>query len=451
MHYLNLDTNSRGLPAWAETLRQHTTRQLHLPDYQENTHSVAELRAWLEAQPETAACLAEAQRKPGESQILYLRSSDPAWLNLPWRLAVADLPNVQLVATPIISELPAYEEVISLPFRILVMISSPVDQEAFRKLDYETEEYRIIQALSPLVEKGLVYIEFTEDGSLEALKRKLSERPYHVLHFIGHGNYHQGVGVLELEEPNTLKQQLVSATEMVEALRSPGINIPPLVVLSACKTAQGREAADQAGMAFTLIREGATSVVAMNESIRDDYAILFASRLYQYIAEGETLPSAFKIATGAIRGKEFEEYQGKREPIQWLIPELIVSQQVLRLIDPQGEKELLVTESSIFELTEAGVRLTRKPGTVFVGRRKERSELLSAVAQQQPILLLGMGGVGKTALAAQLLHGLSLQNPGTNLLVFNELTFKAHAVFERLLALLTEDRRRFAQSQLKAA
>ncbi|MDX1908453.1 MAG: tetratricopeptide repeat protein [Bacteroidia bacterium] len=457
MHYLNLDTTFRSLPAWADTLRQHTTRDLLYNEKEAYTHSVPELRTWLEAQPETAACLAEAQRKPGESQILYLRSSDPAWLNLPWRKAVTDLPNVQIVATPVLEALPQYAPAIAPPFRILVMISAPVDQETHRKLDYETEEHRIIQALSPLIEQGQVYIDFTDDGSLEALRRKLAERPYHALHFSGHGTYQKGVGMLELENPNTLTQQLVPADAFVQALTATPAHTPPLVVLSACQTAQGDEATDQAGLAHTLVRAGVPAIVAMNESIRDDYAILFASRLYQYIAQGETLPYAFKTATEAIRGAESKEYEKRKgekvnpEPYQWLIPELLVAKEVLRLVDTQRRPEELLPGSHVFEFTDSGVELVLQRGKAFVGRRKERSELMSALAQQKPILLLGMGGVGKTALAAQLLHGLSLQNPGTNLLVFNELTFKTNAVFERLLALLTEERRRFAQSQLEAA
>ncbi|MCB0579552.1 MAG: hypothetical protein KDD10_09630 [Phaeodactylibacter sp.] len=63
------------------------------------------------------------------------------------------------------------------------MIASPEDDSA--RLSYEAEEDQVIRAFQPLYEHGQVQIDFTEDGALPGLKRKLRENHYHILYFRG--------------------------------------------------------------------------------------------------------------------------------------------------------------------------------------------------------------------------------------------------------------------------
>ena len=411
---------------------------------------LSSLRTILKEQAESAACL-KAARTSTVPRILLLRSANPAFLNLPWRLAFTEFPWVYVVCSPIISDEKAFSpSPASMPLRVLVMVSAPVDMEPYRKLNYEEEERLIIQALSPLVEKGQVYLDFTEDGSLDALRRKLAELPYHVLHFSGHGTFREGTGYLELETPGTLKSVLTPAPEFVETLTHTPQHTPPLVVLSACKTSQGTFGAEQTGLSSALTRAGVAAVIAMNEGIRDDYATAFASRLHEFIADKHPLHEAFKSASERIRGLEYEEYRGAIQPFQWLIPELQVAEKVPVLVDFKGEKETIQPQRAAFQLTEAGMALVREVGTPFIGRRKERSRLLAALHDAKPVVLIrGMGGVGKTALAAQLLNALKAETPQPHCVTLNEISFTPSNLFKEILDLLPLEHKRFVESELE--
>ena len=60
------------------------------------------------------------------------------------------------------------------------------------------------------METGEAEIDFTEDGSLEALERKLSAQRYHILHFSGHAVFKEkdNTGYLQLENPVNLSPDL---------------------------------------------------------------------------------------------------------------------------------------------------------------------------------------------------------------------------------------------------
>lgn len=142
------------------------------------------MRAALEAQPGFPEWLADAQLN---HHLLHLTHSGNELLNLPWRLAVEDAPFLYLTkGLPAEGALPAYEPASALPLKVLVMIASPEDAGAGSRLSYEAEEDQIIRAFQPLYEHGQVQIDFTGDGSLSGLKRKLKENHYHILHFSGH-------------------------------------------------------------------------------------------------------------------------------------------------------------------------------------------------------------------------------------------------------------------------
>ncbi len=85
------------------------------------------------------------------------------------------------------------------------MVSSPEDGEGIKRdswkqrLSYEAEELAILEAFEPLLQKGQVEIDFTPNGSLAALKEKLKENHYHILHYTGHATFDQNnnVGLLQ--------------------------------------------------------------------------------------------------------------------------------------------------------------------------------------------------------------------------------------------------------------
>ena len=96
------------------------------------------------------------------------------------------------------------------------MIAAPEGGDIRHRLSWEKEEGQIIRAFEKLYENADVQIDFTADGSLESLERKLKENHYHILHFSGHGIYKGEKGYLALEDPITMKQQLVAAEDLLK-------------------------------------------------------------------------------------------------------------------------------------------------------------------------------------------------------------------------------------------
>ena len=74
---------------------------------------------------------------------------------------------------------------VALPVRILVVASEPSDMEP---VNATAEKDNIMQALATLRASGAVKVEFCTPPTLEQLRKKLAER-YHVVHFIGHGDF----------------------------------------------------------------------------------------------------------------------------------------------------------------------------------------------------------------------------------------------------------------------
>ena len=78
---------------------------------------------------------------------------------------------------------------VSLPLHILVVMATPKD---LPWLDSD-QEWRVLQdAMRHLIKSGAVTVERLAMASLHDLQRSLRTRPYHVLHFIGHGIFDRG-------------------------------------------------------------------------------------------------------------------------------------------------------------------------------------------------------------------------------------------------------------------
>ncbi|WP_282777976.1 CHAT domain-containing protein, partial [Phaeodactylibacter xiamenensis] len=356
----------------------------------------------LEAQPKIPQIL-EAART--QHQLVQLTHEDNTLLNLPWRLAVEDVPNLFLAKGLPASQQNEQALQNPLPLKVLVMISAPEDTHA--RLSYEEEEDRIIQAFGPLYEHGQVQLDFTEDGSLQSLKQKLKENQYHILHFSGHGTFRDGQGWLELEDGLRMEKQRTSAADFAAVLNAKPEHCPALVLLSSCQTAQGQKEETFKGVSNRLLEIGVPGVVAMGLSISDYFATVFASHLYQQLAEKEPLHRAFQSAVRYTQQEEARLFP-KQPPAQWMIPQLYTNGTVSDLVDWKAAYTPLAFQNYKFITGQHALLLERHKGYQFLGRRRERRQALPLLMNKQPVLLRGQGGVGKTAMAEHLVQRLAL-------------------------------------------
>ncbi len=351
-------------------------------------------------------------------------------LNLPWGIAVDpvcksplnEIKQFLLSKNSLLRE-PDKRELTGGPLKILIMISSPKDSGIKGRLSYEEEERQILHALEPLFKQGEIEIDFTENGSLDALERKIKRNNYHILHFSGHGVFDEEKkeGFLQLEDDISLKAELVKGDDFAKALLKDKHTIA-LVVLSSCQTAQANLEKGIAGITGTLLQKGIPAVISMGLSIQDKYATSFASHFYTQIANKESLLEAFYDARRMIKREEAQDIIDKRLnmiPMQWLIPNLY-------LTDNTGivnwDKPFEHTKPESLNIVYANTVLEKSDlrKEEFIGRREDLSNILPALFDKKPVLLKGQGGIGKTTLARKLLQRLLVKHPKVIPFILNQ-------------------------------
>jgi len=189
------------------------------------------------------------------------------------------------------------------PLRILVAIATPSDQPA---LDGESERRRIEGALARIgnrVEVSFLGLHPDQPLTYQLLHHTLSEayaagRPFHILHFIGHGQYVPqgnglGAGYLILENEAGWSEPY-SGEKLGNLLRDhPSVR---LAVINACEGARAESDNPFADVATALVRSGVPAVVAMQFSISDRAAGILSGEFYFHLALGYSVDAALAEA-----------------------------------------------------------------------------------------------------------------------------------------------------------
>ncbi|WP_082167425.1 CHAT domain-containing protein [Methylobacterium aquaticum] len=274
---------------------------------------------------------------------------------------------------------------------VLFMAAAP---EGVSDLNYEREEALILDA----VERLPVQLAVEESGSLGPLADRLSlEGPFEVLHLTCHGNFVGGHGVLALEDDKG-GLDLITADQLCGAT---GRHMPPLVLVSACRSAEQAGAA--VPLALDLMSAGTAQVIGWAGSVYDDDAITFARTLYGALGRRETVPAA----AAAARRTLIQELQQKSKVgigRHWHLARVHLG--------PIGGGPLCANGKTA-RRRHLGDKpfLDRKkqvpvaPPAVYVGRRREAQAALRAFSDPYGpagVLVRGMGRLGKSSLAARI-------------------------------------------------
>jgi tetratricopeptide (TPR) repeat protein len=310
------------------------------------------------------------------------------------------------------------------PLRILAVIASP-ERGGGELLDYEAELARILEAVSAARRNGRAYVRILNWGSRAAIRAVLQAQRFHVLHLSCHAQ--PGRLVLETAEGGA---DLVGAeTFAAEVLvRDRGV---PLVILAGCSTAltawttatattaRTADAADGdaepdsdgerllPGLARDLLAYGVPAVLAMTAPVTDQYATAMTSRLYGELA-GRAVPDPSAALADARRAVETERAalpaaDRRAGLVEWATPALFLRGPSLPLFDPAAGFETIAEPA---EPVPPGGLVIRRVGE-FVGRRAELRHMLATLrGSGAGAVVHGIGGVGKSTLAAQLIAGL---------------------------------------------
>lgn len=255
----------------------------------------------------------------------------------------------------------------------------------------------------------------------ERLKGLITDRRgFHVVHWSGHG--HQNL--LELAGGR------LSGDDLVQLLSDAGGFNPQLFFLSACHSgdvlrirdwaafeavAEGKDprAAGEGytGIAHELLRAGIPSVVAMRYSVGDDYARDLAVDFYRAIFAATnpvTVAEALNLARKHLREAELrDDSTTNYDPCDHATP-VLYGRADPELPLPKGKSDYKTQRTRRLGVPIRELDIREHPH--FVGRTWELAALganfigYQKSATVQPVALIqGIGGMGKTALAAEAL------------------------------------------------
>lgn len=179
--------------------------------------------------------------------------------------------------------------------------------------------------------------------------------------------------------------------------------MPPVITLSACYTDVGASE-DGASFAARLCQRGAAAVIATETSITDTYATRLLARVYGALAQSAD-PDAVAALAQARRQvqAELETSASARDNLiaglgEWAAVTVLAAAGSVRVLDP-GQAARAVRQPSRPRI--AG--LAGRQDWYFVGRRAEQRRWPAELTAPGTagIVICGIGGAGKTTLAAQ--------------------------------------------------
>jgi len=333
----------------------------------------------------------------------------PELAGLPWETLPA--PNGRALALhPLVTIYrkadAAAERLLPGPLRIVVAIAAP-DTGGGPVLDYERELRNVLAAVRSARQDAadVRVVPFATPG---AIRDELDRGPAHVLHISGHGS----PGRLALENEDGSACQ-VSVDEFVERAIPPA-RMPPVITLSACYT-DAAVSQSETSFAARLCQRGATAVIATETSITDSYATRLLARVYGTLARSGN-PDVVAALSDARRQvqAELEASPDKRDNQlaglgEWAAVTILAATGSVPVLDQERTAPAAPGPSRPRIAGLAG-----REDWYFVGRRREQrrwpAELISPGLAG--IVVFGIGGTGKTTLAAEITARVLDREPG---------------------------------------
>jgi tetratricopeptide (TPR) repeat protein len=306
--------------------------------------------------------------------------------------------------------LPAAEPEAQRPLRVLTIVARPLDVNELPEI---ADAWSLADGL--LAVDAPLELRFVRPPTPERLQVEI-DAGWDVLHFDGHGTAGGG-GFLVLEAEEGLAS-LLPTDRFIEMLKRAG-GPPKLLILSACQSAKGAGK----GLAGRLVKEaGVPAVIGFRETVPVTVTMPFVQRLYAGLGAGRTIKESFDAAVSALgetlvplppekQGDPFRQIRAADLPVlagRGSHRPLCSGQHGAAQI----EREPLVgvpspSESGRFH--GAYDANTDPPA----GRKALLAEAARALLRGEKLLFLtGVGGIGKTALAAALARRLAWRCPG---------------------------------------
>ena len=283
---------------------------------------------------------------------------------------------------------------------VLFMATSPLGVKPI--LDFEGEEGRILEA----TKRQPLALTVEESGCLEELGYLVEdsgENYFDIFHLTGHATFAEGKPRF-ITETQTGEANYASGEDIARELQ---FQLPRLIFLSGCRTGQGsvgkrrQEGQGEAvpSMAESLLEAGTKVVLGWGQKVLDSNATEAAATLYQGLSAGKKLSVAMAETYQELIRNKARDWHLLRLYVRESLPGSLVTplrqrrgqprpqpSVTTRFLDPAGKIKVPTRES-------------------FVGRRRQLQNCLRALkspSDKLGVLIHGMGGLGKSSLAARL-------------------------------------------------
>lgn len=220
------------------------------------------------------------------------------------------------------------------PLRVLVVSSPGPDGD----LELEDELKQLVLALR---RNRNIEVEELDRLETNALRQAFHRKPFHVLHYMGHGAFDPktGEGTLLLGRPGS-EAERVSGRHLATKIKD--FADVRLVVLNACRSAQSEMGAGSrpfAGVATALLLGGVSAVVAMQSPIPDSQAVAFSAAFYDGLTRGAPVEAAVTEGRQAIHSLAPDD-------ADWAVPVLFLQSASGSVVVPWPEDPPDVVRSS---------------------------------------------------------------------------------------------------------
>ena len=299
------------------------------------------------------------------------------WLNLP-------------TATPVLKEE---------SLRVLFMATAPDDVQPV--LDFEREEAEILRFMAE--EEVPLTLRVEESGCVKEmgkLWRKYADGTFDVFHLTGHASIREGRPFF-ITESETGTREESTAEEIFRAMSA---RLPRLVFLSGCRTAQADNQGEVASLAEALARLGLPAVLGWGQPVYDISATVAAAQLYQRLAAGFSLGEALSETYRYLREENIPD---------WHLLRLYTRDIDLAPLAPPPGDYVPAGSAPQDQFLDRENKVRVATPAQFVGRRRLLQRCLRHLRQRQclGLMLHGLGGNGKSTVAARLLERLEGYEP----------------------------------------
>ena len=264
--------------------------------------------------------------------------------------------------------------------RLRVLALAP--HAGFSKPIFRDFEKRARQHLKDQLNGLAVDIEYLSPVTMVDLQERLDRGlPIDVLDYYGHGRFNDGTGALLLDG-------LQGTEDWVEASRLATLpNLPRMVMLHACQSAQEDIANPHASVAATLSYAGVQAVVAMQLTTRMTAATdAIVPTIYRKLATGWSIQRAVAAARQAL-------YASEPDGASWYLPTLHLRLQELQELQAMRLIEVPPLPPNPF----AGMGALGNP-TQIIGRKEQQRRMWERLRRLGNLTILGPALSGKTTL-----------------------------------------------------